>query len=106
MSIGRVRLLCLAAAALSAASAVAVAGQIAFVGLLVPHLVRQISTPRYTALLPLAGLTGAVFLVSIELLNIWILGQDSLPPGVVMSLVGGPVFVGLLIWNRREIDAW
>jgi len=106
VSIGRVRLLCLAAAALAAASAVAVAGQIAFVGLLVPHLVRQVSSARHTALLPLSVLTGAVFLVSVELLNVKILGQDSLPPGVVMSLVGGPVFVGLLLWNRREIDVW
>jgi iron complex transport system permease protein len=106
VSIGRVRIVCLAAAALAAASAVAVAGQIAFVGLLVPHLVRQTSTPRHTALLPLSVLGGAVFLVSIELLNVWALGQDALQPGVVMSLVGGPVFVMLLLWNRREVDAW
>lgn len=106
VSIGAVRALCLAAAALASASAVAVAGQIAFVGLIVPHLVRQSSSARHPALLPLSLLGGAVFLLAVELANLWLLGQDALPPGVVMSLVGGPVFIGLLLWNRRRVDAW
>ena len=106
VSIGRVRALCLAAAALASASAVAVAGQIAFIGLVVPHLVRQACTTRHRALLPLSLVGGAVFLLALELANLWLLGEHSLKPGVVMSLVGGPVFIALLLWNRREVDAW
>ena len=106
VSVGRVRLLCLSAASLAAASAVAVAGQIAFVGLVVPHLVRLVSSGRHRDLLPLSLLGGAAFLLTVEWVNDLILGQDALPPGVVMSLVGGPVFVGLLLINRRKMDAW
>lgn len=102
----RVRLLSLAAAALAAAAAVAVAGQIAFVGLIVPHLVRLTSGSRHRTLLPLSVLAGAVFLLGVELLNQTLLARRALPPGVVMSLVGGPFFLVLLVTHRREIESW
>ena len=102
----RVRLLSVAAAALAAAAAVAVAGQIAFLGLVVPHLLRQLAGSGHRALLPLSLLGGATFLLAIQLVNQALLGQSALPPGVVMSLVGGPFFLVLLAVNRREVDAW
>jgi len=106
VNIRRVRVLCIAAAALSAAAAVAVAGQIAFVGLVVPHLVRLLAGRGHRALLPLSMAGGMVFLLTLELANHWLLGGSALQPGVAMSLVGGPFFVGLLLLNRREIDSW
>jgi len=102
----RVRRRVVAAASLAAASAVAVAGQIAFVGLVVPHLVRQTSGGRHRTLLPLSLLAGAVFLLGVDLVNRWLLVERALQPGVVMSLVGGPFFLGLLLINRREVDGW
>ena len=106
VSVGRVKALCLVGAALAAASAVAVAGQIAFVGLVVPHLVRLGCTGRHTALLPLCIVTGAVFLLGCDLVQRTLLGDGVLQPGVMMSLVGGPFFIYLLIRNRRELGAW
>jgi ABC-type Fe3+-siderophore transport system permease subunit len=103
---GRVKLLCLVAAALSAAAAVAVAGQIAFVGLVVPHLVRIGVGSRHARLLPLCIVAGAVFLLGADLLQRLVFGAGALQPGVMMSLVGGPFFMALLIKNRKEIAAW
>jgi iron complex transport system permease protein len=102
----RVKLLALTAAALAASCAVAVAGQIAFVGLVVPHLVRLLGISRYRALLPLALPAGAAFLLCTDLLQRVALGEGALQPGVMMSLVGGPFFVFLLVRQRREISAW
>lgn len=106
VDVKKVRLLSIGAAALAAASAVAVAGQIAFLGLVVPHLLRMLSGARHRSLLPLAIPGGAVFLVGIELLNHAFLANHALRPGVVMSLVGGVFFLCLLGFNRREVDQW
>ena len=106
VSVARVKLLCLVGAALAASSAVAVGGQIAFVGLVVPHLVRIGCTARYAALLPLCTVTGALFLLGCDLLQRAVLGHGVLQPGVMMSLVGGPFFLFLLVRNRRELGAW
>lgn len=102
----RVRVLCIVSASLAAAAAVAVAGQIAFVGLVVPHLVRLLTGRQHRAVLPLSLLLGPVFLLSVDIVQRHLLGERALPPGVVMSLVGGPFFLTLLVWRRREVDAW
>jgi iron complex transport system permease protein len=103
---GRVRVLCVAGAALSAAAAVAVAGQIAFVGLIVPHLVRLMVGRVHRAVLPLSVLLGAVFMLGVDTGQRALLGEQALPPGVTMALVGGPAFIVLLLLARREVDAW
>lgn len=96
----RVRRLALVAATLATAAAVAVAGQIAFVGLIVPHLVRLAGIRGHRALLPLSALLGASFLVGADLAQSVLTG-DRLQPGVVLSVLGGPFFVYLL-WRRRH----
>ena len=103
---GRVKLLCLVAAALTASSAVAVAGQIAFVGLVVPHLLRILAGSAHRALLPLCVVGGALFLLGTDLLQRLVFGDGALQPGVAMSLIGGPFFVWLLVRQRREVGAW
>lgn len=102
----RVRVLALVAAALSASAAVAVAGQIAFVGLVVPHVVRMLSGVTHRSLLPLSALFGAAFLLTADLTQRALLREYALQPGVMMSLVGGPFFVYLVWRKRREIGLW
>ncbi|MEM7308124.1 MAG: iron chelate uptake ABC transporter family permease subunit [Planctomycetota bacterium] len=104
--VGRVKLLTLLGASLAAASAVAVAGQIAFVGLIVPHLVRLLAGPAHRALLPLSLLGGAAFLMAADLLQGLLFAGTNLQPGVLMSLVGGPFFLALLLRNRRAVTGW
>jgi iron complex transport system permease protein len=103
---GRVKLVCLVAAAFAASTAVSVAGQIAFVGLIVPHVVRALAGARHFALLFLSALGGAALLLGTDTFQRALLGAGALPPGVAMSLVGGPFFVFLLVRRRSEIRAW
>lgn len=102
----RVRLLALCAASIAAATAVAVAGQIAFVGLVVPHVVRFFSGASHRFVLPLSALAGSVFLVGTDVAQRALLHDVALQPGVVMSLLGGPFFLILLWRKRREVELW
>ena len=104
--VGRVKVLTLLGAAIAAASAVAVAGQIAFIGLIVPHLVRLVCGPAHRALLPLSLVGGAVFLVGADLVQDALFAGTNLQPGVIMSVVGGPFFLALLLRNRRAVTGW
>lgn len=103
---GRVKWLSLGAAALCAALAVSVAGQIGFVGLIVPHILRSLTGSSHRSLLWLCLLGGPVLLCGAELLQRSFLGHSPLPPGVVMSLLGGPFFLVLLLRNRSSVEAW
>lgn len=102
----RVKALALAAAALVAAAAVSVAGQIAFVGLVVPHLLRMVAGASHRGLLPLSLLGGALFLLGTDVAQTALLGRAVLQPGVLMSAVGGPFFLALLLASRKEVRTW
>jgi iron complex transport system permease protein len=76
--------------------AVAVAGLIGFVGLVVPHLLRILLGPDHRLLLPAAFFGGATFLVLADLVSRVIVEPNELPVGVVTALIGGPFFLYLL----------
>ncbi len=103
---GKTKMLAISVAALMSATAVAVAGQIAFVGLVVPHLVRSVFGASHRQLLPLSIMGGALFLTGAECLQIAILRDSALRPGVLMSLVGGPFFLLLLSRQKGAIQSW
>jgi iron complex transport system permease protein len=102
----RVKTVALVASSLAASAAVAAAGQIGFVGLVVPHLLRLLGASSYRVLLWLSLPAGAVFLLGADVLQRSLLGDGVLQPGVMMSLVGGPFFLFLLLRQRREISTW
>ena len=90
---------------LAAGAAVALAGIIAFVGLLVPHLVRLASGPTHRSLLPLSALSGALLLSLADTASRVMMAPTELPIGILTALVGGPFFLALLLRRRHEIDA-
>ncbi len=100
------KVLALVAASLATAAAVSVAGQIAFVGLVVPHLVRMLAGRGHRAVLPLSLLGGAAFLLGCDVLQRAFLARLDLRPGVVMSLIGGPFFLVLLARQRKALSTW
>jgi iron complex transport system permease protein len=102
----RAKLLAVTAASLAAAAAVAVAGQIAFVGLVVPHILRSLFGHGHTRLLPGCVLGGAVFLLGADLVNHVLLAERALRPGVMLSLIGGPFFLALVLRRRAEVRTW
>jgi iron complex transport system permease protein len=83
-------------ASLATAAAVSVMGVVAFVGLLVPHIVRRILGPGHLRLFPVSALLGAVVVTGADLVT-RLLPHASLRLGVVTSLVGGPFFLYLLL---------
>jgi iron complex transport system permease protein len=102
----RVSRLALLAAAAAVATSTAVCGQIPFVGLLIPHLARQAFGRAHGPLAFASALYGAAFLVWCDVLTRAAGWGGSLPPGVLMALVGGPAFLWLLHRTRREVQAW
>ena len=83
------------AASLAASSAVAVAGVIGLVGLIVPHMLRMIFGPDHRTLIPLSLTFGASFLVIVDDFARSGLGFE-VPVGVITTLVGAPFFAYLL----------
>lgn len=89
-------------AALLTASAVATAGSIGFVGLIVPHACRFALGPDHRLLLPAATLGGGAFLVLADTLARTVLAPHQLPVGAVTALLGVPVFLLQLHHVRRK----
>ena len=89
----RERALLFAVGSLATAAAVAVAGLIGFVGLVVPHLVRLVVGPNARVVLPLSALGGALLLVSADLISRL---AGEIPIGVVTAIIGAPFFIVIL----------
>jgi ABC-type Fe3+-siderophore transport system permease subunit len=100
--VARLRFLVLLVASLGVAACVAWCGPIAFVGLIVPHVVRLLAGPSLRSLLPLSFLGGAAFLVICDALARIALPGRELPVGVVTAALGAPTLVFLVSRARRE----
>jgi iron complex transport system permease protein len=86
--------------------AVAFVGIIAFVGLVVPHLIRMIIGPAHRALLVASAFGGGALLVYSDLIARSVVTGADLPIGLVTSLVGGPFFFFLLLRQRKRSGGW
>ena len=89
--------------ALGVGAAVAVSGMIAFIGLVVPHLVRLSTSPDHRLLLPASALLGATLLVGADLAARLVVIPAEMPVGIVTTIVGAPFFLGLLLAGRKSI---
>jgi iron complex transport system permease protein len=88
-------------AALATGAAVAMAGPIGFVGLMVPHMVRMLLGPDHRSLLPACALGGATLLVLTDLLARTVAAPAEIPVGLITALAGGPFFLFLILRTRR-----
>lgn len=93
--------LILLAATLAAAASVALAGIIGFVGLIIPHLMRRLTSPNHRTLIPLTALGGAIFLAACDTIARTIYPPYELPVGVISALLGGPFFFYLLLQRNH-----
>jgi iron complex transport system permease protein len=82
--------------AVGVGTSVAMVGTIAFVGLVVPHIVRMLIGPDHRQLLPAAGLAGAILLVVADTVSRIVIAPAELPVGVITALLGVPFFLSLL----------
>jgi iron complex transport system permease protein len=90
-------------ASLSTAIAVSFFGIIAFVGLVVPHIVRAITGSDERFLIPASVLYGGIFLLFSDTLARTLMAPMVLPVGILTSFIGAPLFLYLLIKRRRRM---
>ncbi len=106
VDVERLRLAAIVVVALLTAAAVSFCGTIAFVGLVVPHLIRMLAGPGHRMLIPASALGGALLLVSADLWARTAIENADLPIGLLTSLVGGPFFFWLIRRSRRSAGGW
>jgi len=82
--------------AVGVGTSVALVGTIAFVGLVVPHMIRMLAGPDHRYLMPASALAGALLLVVADTLARVLVAPTELPVGVITTIVGVPFFISLL----------
>ena len=87
--------------ALAIGIAVAVAGTISFVGLIVPHMVRLVIGPDHRYLVPASAMLGAILLVLADAVARVVVAPSELPTGILTALLGTPFFFSLLVQKRK-----
>jgi len=99
----KVRLMIIVAASLTTAAAVAFSGTIAFVGLVVPHILRRMVGNDYRRILPYSALGGAIFLLLADIAARKLLAPQEIPVGVITILLGAPFFLYVLRRTKRKM---
>jgi iron complex transport system permease protein len=100
----RLKLMTILLSTLAVGVAVAISGVIGFVGLVVPHVVRMIAGPDHRTLLPASALAGALLLVLADLMSRMLLAPAELPIGILTALIGTPLFLSILIREKRKFE--
>ncbi|BBM03660.1 iron ABC transporter permease [Microbulbifer sp. GL-2] len=100
IDVERVKTTLIVLVAAGVGTSVAAAGSIAFVGLVVPHMVRLWVGPDHRQLLPLSALAGAILLLISDTLARTVIAPVEIPVGLITALIGVPFFVSLLRKSR------
>ena len=100
INVNKTFLICLLFATLATSAAVSVSGILAFVGLVIPHIVRLFFGSDNRLVLPLSAITGGFFIMSIDFITRIFFGATDFRVGVLMSLIGGPFFIFLIFKNN------
>ena len=106
VDVEQLRIIAIVLVALLTGVAVAFAGIIAFVGLVVPHIIRMALGPSHRGLLIASAVGGGALLAIADLLTRTIVQGADLPIGMLTALAGGPFFFGLLYQQRRRSGGW
>lgn len=85
--------------------AVSAAGMIGFIGLISPHIARMLTGAAHRRVLPLAVILGGCLLVLADMISRTLIAPALLPIGIVTTLVGAPLFITLLVREKRRL-AW
>jgi len=97
VNVQRAERLALVSASLVTGAAVSISGPVAFVGLVVPHIVRLVVGSDHRLVLPASALFGATFLIGCDLIARTMFAPIELPVGIVTAIIGGPFFLWLLV---------
>jgi iron complex transport system permease protein len=105
VNVGLVKKLIFLAASLMVGGVVAVCGPIGFVGMMSPHICRQLVGADHRWLTPASFLFGGLFLAICDTLSRVLIAPAEIPVGVLTALLGGPFFIWLLL-NRKNNLEW
>lgn len=103
MPVAKFRMGLLFIAAMTTATSVCVSGNIGFVGLVIPHMMRMLLGPDHRVLLPASALGGAIFLVFCDSLGRIIIPPSEVRVGIMTALLGTPYFLYLLRRMQKQI---
>lgn len=87
----------IAATALSVGAAVAVAGIVGFIGLIIPHLIRLVAGPDHRIVLPAGAILGGALVLVADIFARMLVAPAELPLGIVMAAIGAPIFMHLVL---------
>ncbi len=96
IDVDRVKIALIVWVAIGVGTSVAMVGTIAFVGLVVPHIVRMLIGPNHLFLLPASALAGAILLLIADTLSRTLIAPTELPVGIITAIIGVPFFISLL----------
>ncbi len=97
VNVRRTEQVALVSASLATGAAVSIGGPVAFIGIIVPHMVRLLVGADHRVVLPASALFGAAFLVGCDLVARTLFSPMELPVGIVTALIGAPFFLWLLV---------
>jgi len=106
VAVARTQLLVFAVASVLVGVAIALAGPIGFVGLIVPHTLRALLGPDHRVLVPASMFGGAILLVVCDTLARTVIAPAHLPTGAVTAVLGGPFFLFILVSQKRRAALW
>ncbi len=106
VAVGRTQVVVFVVSSLLVGAAIAVAGPIGFIGLIVPHSLRAILGPDHRLLLPASVFGGATLLVVCDTISRTLLVLAQLPTGAVTAVLGGPFFIFILVGQKRRAAMW
>ena len=101
MNVTALRFVLLVIASLLAGCAVSFAGLLGFVGLIIPHIVRQLVGTNHRIVIPLGVLMGGSFVLICDLISRCLFAPYEIPVGIILSLLGAPFFLFLILGRRR-----
>lgn len=102
LKVSTVRGILLIVAALLAGSAISLGGLIGFVGLIVPHIAKLLIGHDHKYLLPLSAILGGAFCLLCDIIARVLFAPFELPVGIIMSLIGAPFFIWLILTRKRR----
>jgi iron complex transport system permease protein len=107
VAVARTEVIVFAVSSLMVGGSIALCGPIGFIGLIVPHVLRGLIGADHRVLLPASILGGGVLLALCDTLARTVLAPKALlPTGAVTAALGGPMFVAILITQKRRAAMW
>ncbi len=102
VNVSRLKIIIIVLTTMAVGASVAIAGMIGFIGLVIPHILRLMTGPDHKVLLPASMLLGAIVLILADLLSRIVLTPTELPIGIITSLLGTPLFLSILLKEKRK----